>query len=57
MRSSVMYMSKFRMVDMILRRFIMIPWEVFLRYHLRNTRSIYLLVSGRSIVDGLWDAL
>ena len=40
MISSVMYKSKFSMVNMILRRILTIPCKMFLRYHLENTRSI-----------------
>ena len=57
MMSSVMYKSKFRMVKMILRRVLVIPCEMFLRSHLRNTRSIALLGSGRGRVCGLYGAL
>ena len=56
-RISVMYKCKFRMGDMTLRRVVMIPCEMFLRYHLRSTRSIALLESGRGRVDGLMDTL
>ena len=55
--SSVMYKSKYRMGDMILRRVLMIPYRIFLRGHLRNTRSTDMLGDGRGIVDGLGDAL
>ena len=48
-----MYKSKFSMWEMILRRFLMIKFEVFLRYHLSNTRSIALLGSFRGIFGGL----
>ena len=55
--SGVMHKSKFRMGDMILSRVLMIPYEIFFREHLRNTRRIYMLGSGRGRVDGLGDAL
>ena len=35
----------------------MIPCEVSLRSHLRSSRSIALLSSGRGVVDGLGGAL
>ena len=47
----------FSMGYIILRTFVMIPFEMFFRYHLRNTRRIVLLDSGRSTVDDLEDAL
>ena len=47
MRSSFVYTSKFSMEDMTLSMFLMIPYDMFLRAHLRNTRSIDLLISGR----------
>ena len=56
-RNIVMYKSKFRMGDMILRRVLMIPCGVLLRSHLRNKRRIYVLGSGRGRVDGLGKAL
>ena len=52
-----MYKSKFSMWEMILRRFLMIKFEVFLRYHLSNTRNISMIVSVRGRVDGLGNAL
>ena len=55
--SSAMYKSKFRVGDMILGRLLMIPCEMFLRNHLRNTISISLLESGRGRADGLGGAL
>ena len=45
------------MVENILKRVLMMPCEVFLRYHLRSARNIDMLISGRGIVDGLGDAL
>ena len=54
---SVMYKSKFRMMEMTLRRVLMTPCEMFLSSHLRNTRRISLLGSGRGRFDGLGDAL
>ena len=55
--SIVMYKSKFRMRDMILRWVLMITCEVFLGSHLSNTRIIATFVSGRGKVDELGDAL
>ena len=55
--SSVIYNSKFNMGEKIIRRVLMIPYMVFLRYHLSNSRSINLIDSGRDRVGGLWDAL
>ena len=54
---SIMYKSKFRMGNMILRRVIMIPCEMFFWDHLRNTRIISLIGSGRGRVGGLGDVL
>ena len=51
MRISVMYKSKLRMWDMTLRILLVIPSEMFLRYHLRSTRGIDLLGSVRNRVD------
>ena len=51
-RSSLMHKSKFIMGYMNLRRVLVIPYEMFLRAHLRSTRIVYLIVSGRGIVDG-----
>ena len=42
---------------MILRRVLMVPFEVLFRDHLRGIRRIALLVSGRVIFDGLGGAL
>ena len=53
MRISVIYKGKFRMGDMTLRRFLMIPCEILLRSHLSYTSIIYLLGSGRGRVDDL----
>ena len=47
---SVMYKRKFRMGNMILRMFLMMPYDMLLRHHLRNTSSISLLVSGKGRV-------
>ena len=44
------------MGNIILMRVLMIPCGVLVRFHLINTKSIALLVSGRCIVGGLWDA-
>ena len=57
MMSSVMYKSKFRMRYMILRKVLVITCEMFLGDHLRNTRIIDLLGSGRGIFGGLGDEL
>ena len=54
---SVMYKRKFRMGNMILRMFLMMPYDMLLRHHLRNTSSISLLVSGKGRVGGRGDAL
>ena len=35
----------------------MMPCVVFLRDHIRRSRSVVLIDSGRGIVDGLGDAL
>ena len=55
MMISIMYNGNFMMRNMILSWVRLIPCEMFLRSHLRNTNSIYLLGSGRSIVGGLVD--
>ena len=55
--SSAMYKSKFRVGDMVLGRILMVPFEMFLRNHLRNTISISLLGSGIGRADGLGGAL
>ena len=55
-RSIVMHKNKFRMGGRILRRVLMIPCEQFLRYHLKNTRSVDMLEIIRGRVDGLGDA-
>ena len=52
MRSSVIYKSKLRMGDMTHSIFLVIPFEIFFRDHLRSNRIIYLLVIGRVIVYG-----
>ena len=57
MISSVMYNSRFRMGNMILRRVLVIPCEMFLSRHLRNTGRIALLGNIRDRVGGLGDAL
>ena len=54
---SVIWKSKLRMGENLLRRVLMIPRAVFLRAYLRITRSIYLLDSGRGRVDGPGDEL
>ena len=54
---SVMYKSKFRMRGITLSRFIIIPFVIFLRGHLRDTRIISLLGSGRDKFDGIGDEL
>ena len=49
--SSVMYKNKFRIVGAgVLRRVLMIPCEMFLRYHLSSTRIVSLIGSGRGRV-------
>ena len=45
------------MVNMILKKVLMISCEVFLRDHLRNTRSIALIGSSRGRVGDIGDAL
>ena len=45
------------MGDMIIRRVLMMPCEMFLRNHLRNTRIIVILDSVRGIYGGLGDVL
>ena len=57
MSSSVIYKSKFRMGYITLSGVLMIPCEILLRSHFRNTRSIDIIVSGRGVVYGLGDAL
>ena len=57
MSSIVMYKSKFNMGGIILIRVLIIPFEMLLRSHLRNTRSIDLLGSCRGRVDFLRGAL
>ena len=57
MRSNFMLKSKFRMGDMNLRKVLIISCGVLLRDHLRNTRNISLLVSGRGIFDDLGCAI
>ena len=57
MSISVMHKSKFRVGNIILKRVIMIPCEILLRSHLRNTRIIALLDIGRVRVGGLGDVL
>ena len=57
MMSSIMYHSKFRTGNMILRSVLMIMCEMFLMDHLRNTRSIDMLASGRGRVCGLGDII
>ena len=52
-----MYKSKFSLGDMTLSRVLMIPCQMVLRTHLRNTMSIVMLVSGRGVVDGLEGAI
>ena len=55
--SRVMYKSNFIIGNMIIRKVFMIPYDMFLRSHLINTRSIYILRSGRGRVCGLGDEL
>ena len=55
MISSVMYKIKFSMGNMILRGVLTIPCKMFLRYHLKNTRRIYLFGSVKGRVDDLGD--
>ena len=49
---SVRHKSKLITGDIKLRRFLMIPCEMFLRAHFRSTMIIDLLGSGRGIFDG-----
>ena len=49
----VLYEGKLRIEYMIIRRFLMIPCEAFLRAHLSNNRSIDMLGSGRGRVGGI----
>ena len=57
MTSTIRYKSNFRMGNIILRRVLMIPYEMLLMSHLRNIRSIALLGSDRGRVGGLGDSL
>ena len=54
--SRVMHKSKYR-IGKIIRRVLMIPCEMFLKDHLRNTRSIALLDSVRVRIGGLRDEI
>ena len=54
---SVMCKSNLSMGENILRRVLMILCAVFLRDHLRSSRSIVLIGIGRGVVDGLGDTL
>ena len=45
------------MGEMTLTRVLIIPCDMFLRLHSRSTRRIFLVGSGRVIVDGRGDAL
>ena len=56
MMISVIYKSKSRTGNMILRRVLIIIYEMLLRSNFRSTIIISLLVSGRGIVDGRADA-
>ena len=51
MKSSVIYKSKFRIGDITLRRVLIIPCEIFLKSHLRSTRRIDWIDSGRGRAD------
>ena len=53
--NSIMYKSNSRMINMILRMVLMIPCDMFLRDHLKNTRRIYLFGSVKGRVDDLGD--
>ena len=53
---SVIYKSKLKTGN-IFRRILILSCEVFLRSHLRISRIISLLGSGRGRVGGLWYAL
>ena len=57
MMRSIMCKSVFRRGEKILSRVLMMPCAVFLRAHLRSTRSIDLLGSGRGRVDVLGYAI
>ena len=57
MMSIFMYERNFRISNTMLSRVLTIPCEIFLRKHLRHTRRIALLVSGRGRVGGLGDEL
>ena len=54
---SVMCEINLRMGENILRRVLVMPFEVLLRDQLGGTRSIVLLISGRGRVDVLGDSL
>ena len=54
---SVIYKSNIRIGNMIISRVLMISCKMFLRYHLRNTKSIALIGSGGVRVDRIGDAL
>ena len=56
MTSNVMYNSKLKMKKS-LGGLLMMPYEVFLRYHLMSARNIGMLGSGRVRVCDLGDAL
>ena len=51
----IVYKSKFRIGYTNLRKLFIIPREMLLRYHLRNTSSIALIENFRDGVDGLGD--
>ena len=57
MISIVMYKSKFRVGDMILRRVLVMLFEIFFRTHLINISIVALLGICRGRVGGLGDAL
>ena len=57
MMRSVVYKSKLSMGERIIGSFLMMPFAVFLRPHLRFDRSITLIVSGRDIRNFIGDAI
>ena len=56
-RIDVMYKSKLGIGEITLRKVFMITYEMFLRDRLSSTMSIYMIGSGRDIVDGCGDLL
>ena len=53
---SLMCKSKLKMGENIFRRVLRIPYEMFLRYHLKDARTITLLVSVQGRFGGLGDS-